>query len=113
MVKIHFWQDRENGSICMKVKGHAGAAPKGEDLICASATMLVYTIAQAMTFYEQQGYLAEKPKIKIREGKASIHVVPKEEYRAETLHSFWVAQCGAHVLSKNYPDYVSLNYLTA
>ena len=30
----------------------------------------------------------------------------------ETLHSFWVAQCGAHVLSKNYPDYVSLNYLT-
>ena len=41
MVKIHFWQDKDNGSICMKVKGHAGAAPKGEDLICASATMLV------------------------------------------------------------------------
>ena len=110
MVKIHFWQD--NGSICMKVKGHAGAAPKGEDLICASATMLVYTIAQAMTFYEQQGFLAEKPKIKIREGKASIHVVPKEEYRAETLHSFWVAQCGAHVLAKNYPENACLNYLT-
>ena len=74
--------------------------------------MLVYTVAQAMTFYEQQGYLKEKPKIKIREGKASIHVVPKEEYRAETLHIFWVAQCGAHVLAKNYPENVGLNYLT-
>ena len=111
MIKVHFWQDKEKGSIHMKVKGHANAAPKGEDLICASATMLVYTIAQAMTFYHEQGYLAEKPKIKIREGNASIHVVPKKEYFAEALHSFWVAQCGAHVLSKNYPDYVSLNYL--
>lgn len=113
MVKIHFWQDKEKGSISMTVKGHAGAAPKGEDLVCASATMLVYTIAQAMTFYHEQGYLKEKPKIKIREGKSAIHVVPKEEYYAETLQSFWVAQCGAHVLSKNYPDHAALNYLTA
>ena len=41
MVKIHFWKDEENGSIHMKVKGHAGTAPKGSDLVCASATMLV------------------------------------------------------------------------
>lgn len=112
MVKIHFWQDKEKGSVCMKVKGHAGTAPKGEDLVCASATMLVYTVAQAMTFYHEQGYLKEKPKIKIREGKASIHVIPKEDYYAETLHSFWVAQCGAHVLAKNYPENACLNYLT-
>ena len=111
MVKIHFWQDKENNSLHMKVKGHANTAPKGEDLICASATMLVYTVAQAMTFFEQHGFLAEKPKIKIREGKAYIHVLPKEEYHAEALHTFWVAQCGAHLLAKNYPDHVGLNYL--
>lgn len=113
MVKIHFWKDEEHGSIHMKVKGHAGTAPKGADLVCASASMLVYTVAQAMTFYYEQGYLQEKPKIKMREGKASVVVVPKEEYYAEALHTFWVAQCGAHVLSKNYPENVSLNYLTA
>ena len=112
MVKVHFWQDEEKKSIHMKVKGHAGVAPKGADLVCASASMLVYTVAQAMMFYYEQGYLEEKPKIKMREGKASVSVVPKEEYYAEALHSFWVAQCGAHVLSKNYPDHVKLNYLT-
>ena len=112
MVKVHFWQDKEKGSIHMKVKGHAGTAPKGEDLVCASATMLVYTVAQAMMFMNEQGYLAEKPKIKVREGKASVSVIPKEEYFAEALHTFWVAQCGAHVLSKNYPEAVSLNHLT-
>lgn len=111
MVKIHFWQDKEKGSIHMKVKGHANTAPKGQDLVCASASMLVYTVAQAMTFYHQQGYLKEKPKIKIMEGKASVSVVPYEDYFPEALHTFWVAQCGAHVLCKNYPDHVALNYL--
>ena len=112
MVKIHFWQDMEKRCICMKVKGHANTAPKGEDLICASASMLVYTVAQAVTFMHNQGFLEEKPKIKIREGKASVSAVPKEEYYAEVLHTFWVAQCGAHVLSKNDPEVGRHNHLT-
>ena len=112
MVKIHFWQDKDKGSIHMKVKGHADTAPKGEDLVCSAATMLVYTVAQAMMFMYEQGQLEEKPKIKIREGKAVVVARPKEGYLAEALHTFWVAQCGAHVLAKNYQDHVDLNHLT-
>jgi uncharacterized protein YsxB (DUF464 family) len=112
MVKIHFWKDPEKKSIHMSVKGHAGTAPKGADLVCASATMLVYTVAQAMTFMHEQGYLEAKPHIKIREGKAVVSAIPKDEYSAEVLHTFWVAQCGGHVLAKNYPEAVSLNHLT-
>lgn len=112
MVKIHFWQEKDKGSIHMKVQGHSNTAPRGEDLVCASATMLVYTVAQAMTFMYEQGQLECKPKVKIREGKAVIVAKPKEDYLAEVLHTFWVAQCGAHVLACNYPDFVSLNHLT-
>lgn len=112
MVRINFWIDKEKGSICMKVKGHAGTAPIGQDLVCASATMLVYTVAQAMTFMHEQGYLKEKPHMKIREGKAAVHAIPKEEYYAEVLHAFWTVQCGAHLLSMNYPEAVTLNHLS-
>ena len=112
MIKIHFWQEKDNGSIHLKVKGHAGTAPKGQDLVCASATMLVYTVAQAMAFMHEQGQLEEKPHIKIREGKAIVVARPKEDFYAEVLHTFWVAQCGAHLLAKNYPEAVSLNHLT-
>lgn len=112
MVKIHFWQEKDKGTIHMKVKGHAGTAPRGEDLVCASATMLVYTVAQALSFMHEQGQLEEKPHIKIREGKAVVVAKPKEDFLAETLHTFWVAQCGAHLLAKNYPEAVSLNHLT-
>ena len=96
----------------MKVKGHAETAPNGADLVCASATMLVYTVAQAMMFMYEQDQLEEKPHIKIREGKAVVIAKPKEDYLAETLHTFWVAQCGAHTLACNYPEAVSLNHLT-
>lgn len=112
MIKIHFWQEKDKGSVHMKVKGHANVAPKGEDLVCASATMLVYTVAQAMMFMYEQGQLEEKPRIRIREGKAIVVAKPKEDYLAEVLHTFWVAQCGAHTLARNYPDAVSLNHLT-
>ena len=43
---------------------------------------------------------------------ANFVKLAKEDFFAEALHTFWVAQCGAHVLSKNYPEYVGLNYLT-
>lgn len=111
MIKIHFWQNKEKGTIHMKVKGHSNAAPRGEDLICASATTLVYTVAQAMTFMYEQGQLEIKPHIKIREGKAVIAAKPKEDFYAEVLHTFWVAQCGAHILSHNYPRLVKMNHL--
>ena len=112
MVKIHFWQDKDNHIACMKVKGHARTAPNGADLICASASMLVYTLAQAMVFMYEHGCLEKRPKIRIQEGNASVSVIFKEEYYAEVLHAFWVVQSGAYVLAKNYPLAVSTNHLT-
>ena len=110
MIKAKFYT--KNDSIHMTLKGHAGTAPYGEDLICASATMLAYTVAQAVQFMQEHGKLKKKPKIYIREGRATIIATPKEEDYAEALHTFWVAQCGIHVLAHNYPQYVSMEHLT-
>ena len=52
MITAKFYLKPSNGSIHMTLKGHAKAAPYGEDLICASATMLAYTVAQAVQFMQ-------------------------------------------------------------
>ena len=111
MITAKFYQKPSNGSIHMTLKGHAGAAPKGEDLVCASATMLAYTVAQAVQFLFEQDKLKKKPKIHIREGAATIIATHTEDAYAETLHTFWVAQCGIHVLCRNYPQCVTLEHL--
>lgn len=111
MITVKFYQKPSNGSIHMTLKGHADAAPKGEDLICSAATMLAYTVAQAVQFLQEQDKLKKKPKIRIKEGEATIIATPKDAAYAETLHTFWVAQCGVHVLAHNYPQNVMLEHL--
>ena len=112
MIKARFYQKPSNGSIHMTLRGHAESAPKGEDLICSAATMLAYTVAQAVQFMHESEKLKKKPKIHIVDGEATIIATPTEEAYAETLHIFWVAQCGIHVLAHNYPGNVELEHLT-
>ena len=112
MITARFYQKPSNGSIHMTLKGHADAAPKGEDLICASATMLAYTVAQAVQFMFENNKLKKKPKIQISDGEATIIATPTEDGYAEALHTFWVAQCGVHVLAHNDPGNVKLEHLT-
>ena len=111
MIIARFYQKPSNGSIHMTLKGHAGAAPKGEDLICSAATMLAYTVGQAVQFMYTSDKLKKKPKIHITDGEATIIATPTEEAYAEALLAFWVAQCGAHVLARNYPENVKLEHL--
>ena len=111
MITARFYQKPSNGSIHMSIKGHAMTAPKGEDLICSAATMLAYTVGQAVQFMYEQDMLKKKPKIRIKDGEATVIATPKEETFAEVLHTFWVGQCGMHVLAHNYPQHVKLEHL--
>lgn len=106
MIHTHFFQ--KNGTVCMEMQGHAMMAPKGADLVCAAATTVAYTLAQAVQFLYEQGLLEEKPKIQIADGYALVSAAPKAEAWAETLMAFWVTQAGAYVLEHNYPQAVCL-----
>lgn len=111
MIQMKFYQKPGNGSIHMTIKGHSGTAPRGEDLVCSAATMLAYTVAQAVQFLFEQDKLKTKPKIRILDGDAVVIATPKDEAYAQVLHTFWVAQCGAHVLAHNYPRNVKLEHM--
>lgn len=106
MIHTVFYQ--KDGTVCMQMQGHAKTASKGEDLVCAAATTLAYTLAQAVQFLYEQGRLEEKPKIQIEDGYAFVSASPNGDSLAETLMVFWVSQVGAYVLEHNYPQAVCL-----
>lgn len=110
MITAKFYQ--KNGSVHMELKGHAKSAPYGEDLVCCAATMMAYAVAQTIQFMYDHGKLKKKPKLSLKEGNANIVVTPNDEDYAEALHTFWVAQCGIHMLAHNYPDNVRLEPIT-
>ena len=66
MIHVEFYRDTKNGSVQMEMQGHAETAPKGQDLVCAAATTVAYTLAQAVQFLYEQDRLLEKPVIQIQ-----------------------------------------------
>ena len=108
MVNAEFFTNKESGSITLKLSGHAGQAEKGADIVCSAASILAYTVAQALQFMYEEGGLKKKPHLKLEEGDTIIVAKPKEDTYAEALHIFFVAQVGYHLLAHNYPQYVTL-----
>ena len=92
----------------MSIEGHAGQAPKGQDLICSAASILSYTVAQYLEFVEMEEGLTTPPRIEMEEGQTIIVANPTEEYLAEVLNAFFVAEVGYSLLAQNYPQYVEL-----
>lgn len=109
MVKAEFFTNKDSGSITLKLTGHAGQAKKGEDIVCAAASILAYTVAQALQFLYEEGGLKKKPYLKLEQGNTVIAAKPRDDTYAEALHTFFVAQVGYHLLAHNYPQYVTLS----
>lgn len=108
MIQAKFSENTESKSITLTVNGHAGQAAAGQDIICSSASILMYTVAQMAQYMYSRHQLKKKPHIVMNDGNASITVKPKEEHYGEALHAYFVAQVGYSLLAHNYPQYVDL-----
>jgi len=98
----------KDDEIGLEVKGHAGAAESGHDIICSAASILGYTVAQiADSIYRRDGF-EEPPIIKLDHGNAVIRCKPNKDTDDEIRYAFYVAAVGYELLAFNYPQFVSL-----
>ena len=107
MIEIEITEER--GSLTLYVKGHAGKAPKGEDIVCAAASMMAYTTAYAIKAEMGSGAFKCPPQIHMKPGLAVITCEPKEERFDEMLHIYYYAGIGYKLLANTYPDCVAAN----
>lgn len=108
MIDIRFSESANNGILSLKIKGHAGQAPIGQDIVCASVSILAYTVAQTLLFMYEEGRLHEEPVVDMESGDVLIVCRPKDDYYGEALHTFFVAKVGCTLLAQNYPQYVDV-----
>ena len=84
------------GSRHLTVQGHAGHGRRGQDIVCAAASALVYALA---------GVLQEKEQLArgvIREGYADITGA------GDCEREFALVRCGLELLARQYPDRVEI-----
>lgn len=105
MIQVGFWI--ENKRICLCITGHAGQAESGCDIVCASASVLAYTLAQ--NIYEKEAMLREEPTIRLEKGCAELVCAPFAESFTEMTAIYGAFYKGFELLAQNYPQYVVLD----
>lgn len=88
------------------IKGHAYSGEPGHDLICASASMLVYTLAAAVESMNRHGHISDSV-IEIANGDCIVGCEPYEQFKGAITLIFDSICAGYDVLAANYPQNVS------
>ena len=101
MVTVTYFRE----DCAVKIRGHAGAGEKGQDLVCAAVSALALTLGANVA-----GLCADKngenPVIFLKEGDVEIRCTPKAGMEAVTRLIFDSVCQGFIVLQSLYPENV-------
>lgn len=93
--------DREQ--LKLTVKGHAQSGEAGHDLVCAAASILVYTLASNVAQMSVDKKRIRRPKIELAEGSATISCSPVHGTQAIATLVFDSICSGFDILAQKYP----------
>lgn len=108
MIQAKFAMGGDKKVLLLTVKGHAGQAAAGQDVVCAAASILAYTAAQTVQVMHEEGRLEEKPILRLKAGDAAIICKPTSAAFAEALHAYTVIQTGFGLLARDCQAYVQV-----
>lgn len=94
MIEVHITQDS------LMVKGHAGYAPSGQDIVCAAISTLVQVFIASV-----EQLTTDNLKCDISAGNAVIRYRNLTESAHILLDSFFI---GIRAVADEYPDYVKI-----
>ena len=87
----------------MRIEGHAGSAPFGEDLVCAAATILGWTLiagAEEIPEYGMHLYLGD--------GVMDVCCYPDEEREDRCRYLFDTIARGFELMAEKYPEHIKM-----
>lgn len=90
----------------LTVEGHACSAEPGHDLVCASASVLAYTLAANVASMAEHGQ-ARRPIIENAPGKTEISCNPVSRYKSVVALVFDSVCVGFELLAHDYPENIS------
>lgn len=95
--------DYDRANCRLRLSGHAGSGPKGEDLVCAGVSTLACTLAASVEALGREGK-AEQVRIVLRPGFAEIRCVPRDP--AAVRGAFDTVYRGLELLARNNRKFV-------
>ena len=102
MIKVVYHRELNRVS----VTGHARSGEAGHDLVCASASILIYTLASFVQNLKESGQ-ARYNFIVLNEGDAIVSCQTPNKYKGSVTLVFDSICGGFELLARDYPDNIS------
>lgn len=99
MIELHF------DGLKVTASGHAGFAPRGQDIVCAGVSTLLAAAAETAARMNRDGLL-EECTVRLEPGNAEIAMEPTPEGSAKAEAVMEMLRAGAELLEEMYGQYV-------
>ena len=106
-MQIDFRQER--GQIQIRIQGHAGYAPAGEDIVCAATSMLGALLEETLLRENTQGGLRSLS-VQKSSGVLELDFSPTLSGWSRLSPVLEAVEHGFRLLADQYPSYVSLDH---
>ena len=90
----------------LTMEGHAQSGEPGHDLVCASASILAYTLASSVSNMAEVEQVRE-PVLKLNKGEARVSCKPRTRFTSAVTLIFDSICAGFELLATNYPENIS------
>lgn len=94
--------------LTLDVKGHAGSAPEGKDLICCAVSVTVQQLIHSLESMDIEHGNIKNLDYQMHAGNVHLKIIPKEWGRITVKNRMSYAVEGLQLIADNYPDYVKL-----
>lgn len=102
MMTVTFTEKGRN--LSLRIEGHAEYAEEGKDIVCASASILAYTLASIIDSFDDVESV-----IDLNSGDATIECeCEDDETFAKVADVYYYTKRGYALLAQTYPQYVRL-----
>lgn len=101
MIKVVYRRKKNQ----LNIDGHANSGEQGHDLVCASASILAYTLAASVKNMVSAGQV-KKPICELKAGSAKITCTPPPAYKSIVTLMFDTVCGGFELLAADYPKYI-------
>ena len=97
----------EGEKLSLSLTGHAGYAEQGKDIVCASASILVSTLAHNVALLDRFNAFKEPAVVRLESGDTEITCVVTDSSE-HIRRDFYFAGIGLALLAGNYPQCVDI-----
>lgn len=94
----------------LKINGHSGYASNGNDIVCAGASTLFYTLCQTLLSLDFEKYFQTPPELNIKSGDSYVKCVPEYDYRSVIDNVFFTIINGFELLESEYPNFINITF---